>query len=75
LPDEGQTAVWYLNNNVFLGGAYAPTLPAGWSVMDVADFNLDGNPALFNPGTRQTAIWYLSGGHLSQRRLWPHSRQ
>jgi FG-GAP-like repeat len=58
-----QTAVWYLNNNTFLGGVFAPTLPAGWNVIDVADFNLDGNLdyALFNPSTRQTAIWYLSG--------------
>jgi FG-GAP-like repeat len=58
-----RTAVWYMNNNVFLGGAYGPTLPAGWNVVDVADFNGDGNLdyALFNPSTRQTAIWYLSG--------------
>jgi FG-GAP-like repeat len=58
-----QTAVWYMNNNVFLFGAYYPTLPAGWNVIDVADFNGDGNLdyALFNAGTRQTAIWYLSG--------------
>ena len=25
-----QTAVWYLNNNVFVGGAFGPTLPANW---------------------------------------------
>ena len=52
-----------MNNNVHTGGAYGPTLPAGWNVMDVADFNGDGNPdyALFAPSTRQTAIWYLSG--------------
>jgi FG-GAP-like repeat len=58
-----RTAVWYVNNNVFIGGAYGPTLPAGWQVVDVADFNGDGNLdyALFNPSTRQTAIWYLSG--------------
>jgi serine protease AprX len=58
-----QSAVWYLNNNVFLGSAYAPTLPAGWNVIDVADFNGDGNPdyALFNSSAHQTAIWYLSG--------------
>src|SRR5438034_1200626 len=31
-----QTAIWYLNNNVFVSGAYGPTLPAGWSlVVDV----------------------------------------
>ena len=58
-----RTAVWYLNNNVFVGGAYGPTLPPGWRLVDVADFDRDGNPdyALENVFTRQTAIWYLSG--------------
>ncbi len=62
-PGTRQTAVWYLNNNVFIGGAFAPTLPVGWRVIDAADFNRDGHPdyALFNASTRQTAIWYLSG--------------
>jgi hypothetical protein len=27
-----QTAIWYLNNNVFVNGAFGPTLPAGWSL-------------------------------------------
>jgi uncharacterized protein YbdZ (MbtH family) len=58
-----QTAIWYMNNNVFVNGAYGPTPPAGWKVIDVADFNGDGNLdyALFNSGTHQTAIWYLYG--------------
>jgi N-acetylneuraminic acid mutarotase len=58
-----RTAIWYLNNHVYSGGAYAPILPVGWSLIDVADFNRDGNNdyALVNPSTRQTAIWYLSG--------------
>src|SRR5437762_1247252 len=58
-----QTAVWYLNNNVFVGGAFGPTLPANWKVVGVADFNGDNKPdyLLFNSSTRQTAIWYLSG--------------
>ena len=58
-----QTAVWYLNNNAFVAGAYAPTLPAGWRVVGVADSNGDSRPdyLLFNASTRQTAIWYLSG--------------
>ena len=57
-----QTAIWYLNNNVFVRGAYGPTLPTGWGVAGVADFNGDGHAdyALFNPATRQTAIWYLN---------------
>lgn len=58
-----RTAVWYMNNNVYLCGRYAPTLPTGWRLVDVADFDRDGNPdyLLFNSSTRQTAIWYLSG--------------
>jgi len=58
-----QTAVWYMNDNVFLGGAYGPTLAVGWGLKGVADFNRDGHPdyALFHSFTVQTAIWYLSG--------------
>jgi hypothetical protein len=58
-----QTAIWYMNNNVFVSGAYGPTPPAGWKVIDVADFNSDGNLdyALFDSSGRQTAIWYLYG--------------
>jgi hypothetical protein len=58
-----QTAIWYLNNNVFIRGAYGPTLVAGWRLRSVADFNRDAHPdyALFNPVTDRTAIWYLSG--------------
>jgi hypothetical protein len=28
-----QTAIWYLNNNIYIGGAYGPTLPIGWSLV------------------------------------------
>jgi hypothetical protein len=58
-----QTGIWYLNNNVFVGGAYGPTLAAGWGLRAVADFNLDSHSdyGLFAPSTNQTAIWYLSG--------------
>jgi FG-GAP-like repeat len=58
-----QTAIWYLNNNIFIGGALGPSIRAGWSLDGVADFNRDLHPdyALFNPGTDQTAIWYMSG--------------
>jgi collagenase-like protein with putative collagen-binding domain/VCBS repeat protein len=58
-----QTAIWYLNNNVYVGSAYGPILAAGWSLRGVADFNRDSHAdyALFAPNTRQTAIWYLSG--------------
>ncbi len=58
-----QTAIWYLNDNVFVSGAYGPTLVAGWGLRGVADFNVDSHSdyALFALATRQTAIWYLSG--------------
>ena len=56
-----QTAIWYLNNNVFISGASGPTLPSWWFLVGVADFNRDGHPDyLLENGTRQTAIWYLS---------------
>src|SRR6266516_7975602 len=58
----GETVEWYLKNNVLIGAAHGPTLPAGWRVASVADFNRDGHPdyLLFNPATRQSAVWYLN---------------
>jgi hypothetical protein len=58
-----QTAIWYLNNNLYVGGAYGPTLVAGWILRGLADFNRDNHSdyALFAPSTNQTALWYLSG--------------
>ena len=60
---QHQTAVLYLNNNVVIGAAVGPTLPAGWSLAAAADFNNDAHTdyALFNSATGQTAIVYLSG--------------
>jgi hypothetical protein len=61
-PSTGQTAIWYLNNNVRINSAFGPTLWPGWNVAGLADFNNDGHPdyLLFNPSTGQTAIWYLN---------------
>jgi VCBS repeat protein len=60
---KDKTAIWYLNNNVYVSGASGPTLPVDWSLIDAADFDGDGHTdyALFNIFTGQTAIWYLSG--------------
>jgi elongation factor P hydroxylase len=57
-----QTAIWYLDRNVFIGSAFGPTLPANWMVVAVADFNRDGHPdyLLLNATTRQTVIWYMN---------------
>src|SRR4029077_2775760 len=59
-PSTGDTAVWYFNNTagdenqtgniIFVGAAAGPTLPDGWSLISVADFDGDGqlDYALFN---------------------------
>src|SRR6266545_2126292 len=58
-PGTRQTAIWYLNNNVHIGGAYGPTLVAGWALAGLADFNRDSRSdyALVAPNTNQTALW------------------
>jgi hypothetical protein len=58
-----QILVWYMNNNVHVGSANVPPIPAGWSPVSVADFNRDGHidALLFNPTTHQTLIGYLFG--------------
>jgi len=62
-PSTHQTAIWYLNNNVYQSGALGPSFRAGWSLDGVADFNRDvhSDYALFNSTTDRTAIWYMSG--------------
>jgi len=58
-----QTAIWYLNNNVYIGSAWGPTL-GWWFLVGAADFNRDGHPdyVLLNSNNApDTAIWYLSG--------------
>jgi FG-GAP-like repeat len=58
-----QTALWYLDNNVLIGGDLGPTLPGSWRLRGVADFNGDSDSdyALFTPVMNRTAIWYMSG--------------
>jgi FG-GAP-like repeat len=57
-----QTAVWYLNDNVFVSAAGGPTLPATWRIVDFGDFDGDGKPdaVLLNASTGETAIVYLN---------------
>jgi hypothetical protein len=61
-PSSRNTAIWYLEGNEFLSGAYGPTPPAAWAVACAADINLDTKPdyVLFNTSTRETAIWFLN---------------
>jgi hypothetical protein len=62
----GQTAVWYMDNNIRINSAFGPTTWAGWNVAGIADFNNDGHPdyLLFNPTTGETAIWYVNNNVL-----------
>ncbi len=57
-----ETAIWYLNNNAYLGRATGPPLSQYWNLIDVAGINGNGHPdyALFNWRTGETAIWYLN---------------
>ena len=32
-PASRQTAIWYLNNNVYVSCGYGPTLPVNWSLV------------------------------------------
>ena len=58
-----RTAIWYLNNNIFVSGAFGPDTSGALEPCGIADFDGDGNEAylLFNSGSHQTGIWYLSG--------------
>ena len=51
-----------MRNNVHIGSAPGPTVPAGWILAGVGDFNGDDQPdyLLFNPTTRGTVIWYMN---------------
>lgn len=45
-----------------IGSAFGPTPPGGWVLVAAADFDSNGKPDYlrYNPGTRQTVIWYLN---------------
>ena len=68
-----QTALWYLNNNVHIGGASGPTLRPVGDLVGVADFNRDGHPdyLLSTPTTRDTVIWYHEQQRSHRRRSGP----
>src|SRR6516225_3893567 len=62
-PSTRRTAIWYMNNNIRIGGAFGPTIAAGWVLECAEDFNHDNHPdyVLFNPTTRLTLIELMSG--------------
>jgi len=68
----GQTVIYYMNNNVRMSSTYGPTLPGGWQVAAVGDFNRDSHPdyLLFNLATRQTVIWYMNNNIYLKWHIW-----
>jgi hypothetical protein len=49
-----------------IASALGPTPPGGWVFVAAADFDGNGKPdyLLYNPGPRQTVIWYLNNNVL-----------
>ena len=62
----GETALWYLSNNVLVNGDFGPTLPNSWNVAGAADFDRDGHAdyVLVHAASNSTAIGYMSGPSL-----------
>jgi len=62
LLNSHQTAIWYMNNNIHIGTASGPTLPAFYGgLVAVSDFNGDGKPdyLLIKTTGLPTLIWYM----------------
>ena len=72
-----QTAIWYLNNNVFVSDVHGPTLPTDWGVVGVADFNSDGHPdyLLYNFIHSADSDLVSIRTNIHQRRLWADHSQ
>ena len=58
--------IWYMSGVTRTGSRNGPTIPAGFEVAGLADFDGNGRPdyLLYNSSTRQTAIWYLNNYQL-----------
>src|SRR5216110_4106924 len=56
-PATRQTAIWYLNNNVLIGGVPGPTLPAGWGLRGAADFNSNSHLGLVRTDVYRGRTW------------------
>lgn len=56
-----------------IGAAFGPTIPLTWPLVATADFDGDGNPdyVLYNPGSGQTAIGYLTDNIVVNAALGP----
>src|SRR5262249_37325031 len=75
-----RTRIWYMNNNVHVASRAGPTLPNGWFLRGVEDFNADGQPdfLLYNAwyivgadNNNITEIWYLNNNVFTHRAFGP----
>src|ERR1043166_72731 len=72
-----QVTIWYMGateNHTMQNWTFVPTdtVPAGWRVVAVADFNHDGVPDLVwqSDSTRQATVWYMGGTGGSTMQSW-----
>jgi len=61
-PVTRRIVVWLMNNNAFVRAGIGPTLPAGFELAGVADFDGDSNPGLCalpsaGPSPPRSGIW------------------
>jgi FG-GAP-like repeat/RHS Repeat len=61
--NTGENVVWYLSNNVFLGGAAMQSLGTAWKLAGAADFNQDGLTDLVfrHSTTGENVVWFMNG--------------
>jgi hypothetical protein len=76
-PSTRQTAIWFLNNNVFIGSAFGPTIPASWNLEGAADFNQDLHPdyALFQPQLQSNSDLVSIRADVDRNRFWANPSQ
>jgi hypothetical protein len=62
-----------LKHGAMIASAFGPTSPGGWVLLAAADLDGNGKPdyLLYNPGMRQTAIWYLNNNVLVSAAFGP----
>jgi hypothetical protein len=63
----------FVGTAYLMQGSVKASVPAGWQVNSMGDFNGDKKPdvLLFNPTTFQTLIWYLDGNKVTGQAAGP----
>ena len=63
-PSNRQVKIFLMNDTMLTFASSAPTLPAGWTLVDAEQFGGGANSAdflLYNPTTRGVAVWFMNG--------------